>query len=294
MLLMHEIVVRSMQSMDEYSQAEGIQLDAWNMAELEVVPAHAMHAMQHNGASVLGAFEGERMVGFALGILATIEDDYNRADEVAAARLKMFSVIAGVLPEYQKSGVGYQLKMGQRESALRIGIRLITWTYDPLESVNARFNVGKLGTVCQTYLRNFHGDMGGINAGLPTDRFEVQWWVTSNRVQARASRPWRPLQLDSLLGGGALVVNEAAFNAAGLPVPPTRLAPANSLALVEIPANMQAIRHADPELARDWRYHSRDVFERMFADGFLVSDFVTQQAADGQARSYYLLAHQDG
>ncbi|MEZ4515929.1 MAG: hypothetical protein R3C44_03495 [Chloroflexota bacterium] len=130
---MSEIVVRSLENMDEFVQAEQIQLDAWHMADREAIPGHAMHAMQQNGALVLGAFDGGDMVGFALAILATIEDSNNRPDQVAAARLKMYSVIAGVLPEYQKSGVGFQLKMAQREYALRIGIRLITWTYDPLK-----------------------------------------------------------------------------------------------------------------------------------------------------------------
>jgi predicted GNAT superfamily acetyltransferase len=292
---MHEIVIRPLATPEEYIQAELIQLDAWHMADREVVPAHAMHAMQHNGAAVLGAFDGEQMVGFALGILATVEDSNNRPDQVAAARLKMFSVIAGILPAYQKSGVGFQLKMAQREFALRIGVRLITWTYDPLESVNARFNIGKLGTVCQTYLRNFHGDMGGINAGLPTDRFEVEWWVTSNRVQARAAQRWHPLKLDSLLGGGAIVVNEATFNTAVLPVPPPNyISHPSSLMLVEIPADMQAIKRADADLARRWRYHTRDVFEGLFNSGFLVTDFVSQDDGAGRVRSYYLLAHQDG
>jgi predicted GNAT superfamily acetyltransferase len=292
---MHEIVVRPLATLEEYIQAELIQLDAWHMADREVVPAHAMHAMQHNGAAVLGAFDGEQMVGFALGILATVEDSNNRHDQVAAARLKMFSVIAGVLPAYQKSGVGFQLKMAQREFAIRIGVRLITWTYDPLESVNARFNIGKLGTVCQTYLRHFHGDMGGINAGLPTDRFEVEWWVTSNRVQARAAQRWHPLKLDSLLGGGAIVVNEATFNTAGLPVPPPNyISHPSSLMLVEIPADMQAIKRADADLAQRWRYHTRDVFEGLFHSGFLVTDFVSQEDSAGHLRSYYLLAHQDG
>lgn len=292
---MREVVVRPMETMEEYVQAEQIQLDAWNMGDREVIPAHALHAMQHNGAALLGAFDAHRMVGFALGILGTVEDAHNRPDQVAAARLKMFSVIAGVLPDYQKSGVGYQLKMGQRDFALRIGIRLITWTYDPLESLNARFNIGKLGAVCQTYLRNFHGEMGGINAGLPTDRFEVEWWVTSNRVQARAAQRWRPLKFDSLLGGGAIVVNEATIDAAGLPVPPPNyISHPSNLMLVEIPADMQAIKQANHALAQRWRFHTRDVFEQLFASGFIVTDYVAYQDSAGHDRSYYLLAHQDG
>lgn len=272
---------------------EHIQRVSWNMEDLSIIPAHTLHALQHNGAALLGAVDGELVVGFALGVIATVEDLYNRIDQVAAARLKMFSVIAGVLPEYQKQGIGYQLKMAQRDFANRIGIRLITWTFDPLESLNGRFNIGKLGAVCRHYRRNFHGEMSGINAGLPTDRFEVEWWITSNRVQTRANRVWRPIELDALVGGGALLLNETTFNEAGFPVPPEKtLEPQGNLLLVEIPANFQAIKRADFELAKRWREHTRLLFEQLFTIGYMATDFASQ--VDGERRrSFYLLTHQD-
>ncbi len=289
---MSDVIIRPVQSMAEYTAAEDIQRVTWCMSELEIIPAHALHAMHHNGASLLGAFDGERMVGFAFAILATYEDDVHRIDHVAAARLKMYSVVAGVLPEYQSHDVGYRLKMAQRDFALRIGVRLITWTYDPLESRNGRFNVGKLGAVCHTYHREFHGEMSGINAGLATDRFEVEWWVTTPRVQSRATQRWKPLKLDAVMAGGAVLVNEATFNAAGLPVPPLNYVslPSN-LMLVEIPADFQAVKRLDFGLARRWRDHTRHLFEELFHSGFMVTDFLTREEPDGRRRSYYLLAY---
>jgi len=279
--------------MEEIAAVEAVQRVTWTMTDLDIIPAHALHAMQHSGAVLLGAFDGERVVGFAFGVLGT-EENPNRVDQVAAARLKMYSVIAGVLPDYQQHDIGYRLKMAQRDFAIRIGIRLITWTYDPLESLNARFNIGKLGAVCHRYLRHFHGDMTGINTGLPTDRFEVEWWVTQNRVAARAERKWRPLKLEALLAGGALLVNEATVNESGLPVPPLNYVshPAN-LMLVEIPANFQSIKRADMPLALRWRMHTRDVFEKMFDSGFIVTDFVPHVDEQGNQHSYYLLTYQD-
>lgn len=290
---MSEIIIRPLETMAEMSATEEVQRVTWTMTDLDVIPGHALHAMQHNGAVLLGAFDGERLVGFAFGVLGT-EDNPNRVDQVAAARLKIYSVIAGVLPEYQQHDIGFRLKMAQRDFALRIGIRLISWTYDPLESLNARFNIGKLGAVCRRYLRHFHGDLSGINTGLPTDRFEVEWWVTQNRVAARAERKWRPLKLDALLAGGALLVNEAAISAHGLPEPPLKTVrhPGN-LMLVEIPANFQEIKRADLGLAQRWRMHTRDLFETLFASGFLVTDFVPHVDQNGNPRSYYLLTHQD-
>ncbi len=290
---MSEIVIRALETVEEIAQAEQIQRVAWTMSDLDIIPTHALHAMEHNGAVLLGAFEDDRLIGFVFGVLGT-EDNPNRMDQVAAARLKMYSVIAGVLPEYQKHDIGYRLKMAQRDFALRIGIRLITWTYDPLESLNARFNIGKLGAICHHYLPNFHGDMTGINTGLPTDRFEAEWWVTQDRVAARAERKWRPLRLESMLADGALLVNEATINEAGLPVPPPNYVGRQSnLMLVEIPANFQDIKRADMALARRWRMHTRDIFRDMFDSGFIVTDFVFHEDESGNPRSYYLLTHQD-
>lgn len=290
---MSEITIRHLETMDEIIATEEVQRATWTMTDLDVIPAHALHAMQHNGAVLIGAFDGDRVVGFAFGVLGT-EHNPNRIDQVAAARLKMYSVIAGVLPEYQQHDIGYRLKMAQRDYALRIGIRLITWTYDPLESLNARFNIGKLGAVCRHYLRNFHGDLSGINTGLATDRFDVEWWVTQNRVASRAERKWRPLKRDALMAGGAILVNEATINEDGLPEPPSDffIQPSN-LILIEIPAGFQIIKRADIALAQRWRAHTREVFESLFASGYIVTDFVPHMDDRGYQRSYYLLTHQD-
>ena len=290
---MGDIIIRSLETMAEYSAAEDVQRVTWTMSDRDIIPAHALHAMQHSGAVLLGAFDGDRLVGFTFGILGTV-DTPERIDQVAAARLKMYSVIAGVLPEYQSRDVGYRLKMAQRDFALRIGVRLITWTYDPLESLNGRFNIGKLGAICRRYLRHFHGDMSGINNGLQTDRFEVEWWVTNNRVTARAARKWRPLRLDALLAGGALLVNEVGFNGAWLPTPPANyVSRPSNLMLVEIPASFQAIKKADLALAQRWRSHTRDVFEGLFDSGFIVTDFVVHEDERGRLHSYYLLTFGD-
>ena len=212
------IEVRPLATLAEMAQAEEVQRQAWKIGDLEVTSVHTLHALQHNGSPLLGAFDGEKLVGFCLAVLGTV-DTPDRRDQVAAARLKLYSVMTGVVPEYQGLGVGRQLKLAQREFALHIGVRLITWTCDPLESRNAHFNITRLGAVCQKYRINFHGDLGGINSGLPTDRFEMEWWVTSNRVEGRVVKGRRPLSLAMFLSSGALLLNETSWNDAGLPVP---------------------------------------------------------------------------
>jgi predicted GNAT superfamily acetyltransferase len=288
-----EIEIRPLTSHDTIAQVEAVQKATWGIGDLEILPTHFLHALQHNGASLLGAFDGERLVGFTFGTLGMIEKG-DRIDEVAAARLKLYSVATGVHPDYQGQHVGHRLKLAQREYALRIGVRLITWTFDPLESRNGYFNIGKLGAICNRYLLNYHGELGGLNAGLPTDRFDVEWWVTSNRVQSRVSQQRRSLSFDSLLGGGALLVNEATFNKAGLPVPPPNyVSRPSNLLLMEIPADFQRIKQEEPDLARRWRDHSRSLFQELFHSDFIVTDFAGHQDTDGRERSFYLLTYRD-
>ncbi|MCB8980395.1 MAG: hypothetical protein H6657_23540 [Ardenticatenaceae bacterium] len=287
---MTQFTIRPLANHNDYQQTRQIHMAAWGVDASETIPPLSMHAFQHNGGILLGAYDGEQMVGYCLGTLGTVETP-GRIDQIAAARLKLFSVIMGILPAYQGQSIGTQLKLAQREAALRLGIRMITWTYDPLESRNGRLNIGKLGAICNRYYREFHGPMAGRNAGLASDRFEVEWWVTSNRVEGRVAQQRRPLSLDAMRGAGAVVVNEATFDD-GLLIPPLDFARSDkNLLLVEIPADIQALKAADLALARQWRQHTRQLFEHYFAANFAVTDFVFQPGEDGRSRSFYLLTH---
>ena len=265
---MTQITIRPLSSHEDYEQTRQIHVAAWGVEAAATIPPLTVHALHHNGATVLGAYDRDRLVGYIVGTLGAIQAP-NRIDQIAAARLKLFSVILGILPEYQGQGIGYQLKLAQREAALAEGIRLITWTYDPLESRNARLNIGKLGGICHRYYRDFHGPMAGRNAGLASDRLEVEWWVTSNRVDGRVAQQRRPLSLNAMRGAGAIVVNEAHFDEAGLIIPPLDFAHSDgNLLLVEIPADIQVLKTADLALARQWRQHIRQVFEYYFAANY--------------------------
>ena len=289
----NEIQIRPLLTRAEMVQVETVQRETWQSSDLELLPLHSLHALQKNGASLIGAFDGDRLVGFVLGVLGTINTP-DRVDQIAAARLKLYSVVAGVLPAYQNQGIGYRLKLAQREDALRIGIRLITWTYDPLESVNGRFNIGKLGAIVTRYFRNFHGEMGGINAGIPTDRFEAEWWITTNRVEGRVVKERRSLGLGALLDGGARLVNATSLTEAGLCQPPEQvdIDESATLLLAEIPSNFQQIKQQDKALALRWRTHTRQLFETLFAHKFMVTDMVYEPDQNGRSRSFYLLTHQ--
>lgn len=290
---MAQMTIRPLHTLSELAAIEPLEQRIWGMDDRELISTHTLHAIVHSGGQVLGAFDGDTLAGFAVCLLGTMETP-RRRDQVAAARLQLYSMIAGVHPDYQNHGVGFQLKLAQREFALTLGVRLITWTYDPLESRNARFNIGKLGAVCNTYHRDFHGEMSGINAGIATDRFQASWWITSNRVARRVTNPRGALSLSAFLGAGAAVVNKTAVNGSPHPLPaadPALPADLGALLLVEIPSDFQALKRNDLALAQTWRAHTRLLFESLFARGYVVTDFV-QETANGRSRSFYLLTHE--
>ncbi len=282
-------VIRQVSSIEDAVQIEKVQKLAWGMPDIEVIPSRFMHALEHNGALLLGAYDGDRVVGFAFGLIGlstTISESVSKK----AGPYHLYSAITGVIPDYQVSGVGYQLKMAQRDLALKIGIRLITWTYDPLESRNGYFNVNKLGIVCGRYTRNFHGKMGGINAGLATDRFYVEWWLDSSRVEALAAGQPMTFAKETLLSEGTVIVNEAIRHENNLPLPASEIVRSvGSKLLAEIPADFQRIKRHDMQLAIKWRYHTRQLFEHYFENGYQVTGFVRYVEDEIFSRSYYLL-----
>ena len=182
---MHQegISIKRLTTIQQFHQCEELQRRVWGMSDTDVVPLHLLLTVQKNGGLVLGAFdEGGRMIGCLFGFLG--------ARDATAQQLKHCSHMMGVLEGWRGRGVGYQLKLAQREHALAQGLELVTWTYDPLESLNAALNIGKLGVVCRTYFRDLYGEMeDGLNVGLSSDRFQVEWWVASQRVAHRLAAP---------------------------------------------------------------------------------------------------------
>src|SRR5262249_5975141 len=180
---------------------------------------------------------------------------------------------AGVLPGYRDRDVGYALKLKQREQVLKQGIDLITWTFDPLESRNARFNFHKLGAACDLYLRNLYGAMRDtLNAGLPSDRVQVDWRIASPRVEAKLrgkseveSTPLPPSSTPAMLmADGVPLLNPTV---AGEPPRPLEKTPEAERMLIQIPSDFQSLKAADKNLALEWRPRTRQLFEGAFAKG---------------------------
>jgi predicted GNAT superfamily acetyltransferase len=185
--------------------------------------------------------------------------------------------MAGVAPAYQNQNVGYRLKLAQRQHVLAQGLDTITWTFDPLESRNARLNFHKLGATCNTYLRDLYGSIrDALNVGLPSDRFQVDWHIASDHVADRLRGDWKGPSLSALRAEGVPVLNRPAPGA--LPRPPQTVGPMKGdRLLIQIPAHFQAVKSADMGLARAWREHTRALFEAAFAAGYTVVDLLFEE-----------------
>jgi predicted GNAT superfamily acetyltransferase len=177
------------------------------------------------------------------------------------------------------------LKWEQRERILAQGMELINWTYDPLQAPNANFNINRLGVVVGTYLVDLYGSSGSpLHGGIPTDRFEAEWWIGSERVLAavRGVQPvrsgWEVLPRANRVSPAGPFIRCDGFDD-GLDAPEM---------LVEIPAAISSIMAEDRELALDWRLQSRAIFQRYFGRGYRVVGFHR-----GEGRAFYRLTVSD-
>ena len=274
--------------MEQYQTCERLQQTIWRSDPVEVIPAHLLITAQRHGGLVLGVFDGTgEMIGCLFGFAGRVALDNPAA--VGGPIWQHCSHFMGIVPEWRGRGVGYRLKLAQREWALNQGVQLVTWTYDPLETANGVLNLGKLGAVCRCYLRNLYGEIAdGLNASLPSDRFEVTWWVGGARVRERVERGWQRPRLDGLLRDGAVILNPGRLRADGWLEPGEMREPEGGRLLVEIPARMQALKAADMGLALAWRLSARAACETAFAAGYTACDVVRAEV-DGLPRVYYLL-----
>jgi predicted GNAT superfamily acetyltransferase len=274
--------LRTLETPLEMESIEDLERLIWPGSETDVVPSHLLLAAVHGGGLVIGAYDepifSTRPIGFVFGFPGL----YYTPD---GPRIKHCSHQLGVLPDYRNTGIGFRLKRAQWQIVRHQGIDRITWTFDPLFSRNAHLNITKLGAVCNTYLRDFYGDMRDeMNQGLPSDRFEVDWWVNSRRVERRLSkRPRRQLRLIDFQKAEAIILPPFTslhdFSSADHP-----------LVLIEIPIDFLAVKAGEPALSLEWRLHTRTVFEDLFGRGYLITDFVHELEED-PPRSFYVLSH---
>jgi predicted GNAT superfamily acetyltransferase len=274
----------TIQLLNQYAQMPHVEKlidEIWGGGAADAIPAHLLITFAHNGGLVFGAYEGEQMVGLALGFPGLHETPQG-------VLVKHCSHQMGVHPEHRGKGIGFALKKAQWQMVRKQGIDLMTWTYDPLLSRNAYLNIGQLGAICQTYTREYYGEMvDALNAGLASDRFEVEWWLNTPRVEKRLDTTnYVRIRLDEYQKANAqqLYIPETDAASGLLKPPETYAMPEKKLLLMPIPSDFQTMRSGAPTLARDWRFFTRKVFETAFAASYIVTDFVYEKG-----KSYYVL-----
>ncbi len=168
------IVVRKCDTLREFSACVALQREIWGEADLEIEPVTMFVVAAHSGGQVLGAFDGAQLVGYTLAVAGWRDN-----------RPYLHSHHTGIHADYRDHGVGRKLKLFQREEALGRGIRLVEWTFDPLELRNAHFNLNRLGAICRRYLPNLYGvTTSPLHRGLATDRLLAEWHLDSPRAVA--------------------------------------------------------------------------------------------------------------
>jgi chorismate synthase len=274
-----EILIRPARERADYDACVELQQVVWQLGAVEVTSAIQMIATTFAGGCVLMAVApGGQPVGFAYMFPALNGGPHLHSDMLA------------VLPEYQKRGVGVRLKWAQRADAMARGLTLITWTFDPLQAVNAHLNLRRLGATATEFHENFYGlTTAALHHGFPTDRLLVRWQLNATRVVERAAEtgpPPAPSVPDLPR------VNEVKWQA-GWPISsePQLELDAPEL-LLEIPPEWDVVCRAAPRVAEDWQAKVRRALRAYFDRGYVAGDFLPAVEAGrdvGRRRPMYLL-----
>lgn len=255
------VVIRDLNSFEDLSQVPAVEKEVWGLSEDDATPMTMIIATRAAGSIWVGGFDQDRLVGFAFGFLG-----------MEHGQITIHSHMLAVLEPYRDLDLGSKLKLAQRERALAMRIRQMSWTFDPLQSKNAHVNFCKLGVIASQYKVDFYGrSTSSMLHQNGTDRLWVQWPMATRRVQQRLQgKDSRPEIMDALKHLTPLV----RFNGNGAPVK-TDLAEALSRqrVAIEIPSDIALLESKDPALAREWRGTTRWAFTEALHAGFFVAEF---------------------
>jgi predicted GNAT superfamily acetyltransferase len=263
------VLVREARDRSDYEACVRLQRVVWGLSDLEITSVLQLVATVHAGGLLIVADSpGDGVVGFCYAFAA-----------LRGGVPHLHSDMLGVAPAFRGLGLGPRLKWAQREAALGRGLRLVTWTFDPMRSANARLNLRHLAAVSRELLPDFYGETtSSLHHGLPTHRLLVRWDLASPRVLGRAAGAPLPAP------GEPRPVLGLTWRS-GLPVPsPGSVDVPAPVLHIEVPADWDAVCRADAALARAWQEAVRRAFERLFDRGYTAVDCVD----DGPGARYVL------
>jgi predicted GNAT superfamily acetyltransferase len=228
------IAVRKCVALEEFHACVELQREVWGESDLEIEPVTGFVVAAHTGGQVLGAFDGDKLVGYTLALVG-----------FQKGVVYLHSHHTGVRQDYRDRGVGRMLKLFQREEALWRGIGFIRWTFDPLELRNAHFNLNRLGAICRHYKPNLYGiTTSPLHRGLATDRLLAEWQLDSPRVIAA---------INDLTGGLANGTPKES---------------ANAPAEIELPGDLERWKQSELEQVKCVQDRIRAEFTKWFERGY--------------------------
>ena len=271
-----DIRIRLAETRADFETAVSLQRAVWGLSDLDITSAIQLIATTHAGGALQLAETADSVpLGFAYAL-----------PSLRGGKPHLHSDMLAVLPEHRKRGVGARLKWAQREEALRRGLDLITWTFDPLQARNANLNLRRLGAVASEFFEDFYGvTSAALHHGLPTDRLLVHWRLEDPRVAELAQQGEPSTTVPTPLHPR---INEVKWQA-GWPVSseprPDLEGPA---LLLEIPPDWDILCQAAPRVAEDWQGKVRRALAAYFGRGYRGGEFAPTEQA-GRRRPLYVL-----
>jgi len=227
------VTIQPIDDVADMRAVEELQKEVWGIPDIEVVPVTQLVAAKEAGGTLIGAYDADVLVGFVYGFPSF---EYGQAAH--------HSHMLAVKTAYRNFDLGRKLKLAQREHVMAQGVAVMTWTFDPLQSLNAHFNFRKLGVVADRYLPDFYGaEAASFLHQTGTDRLWVSWWLTSEHVKKTISGD--------------------------------RIGLAGDIS-IEIPGDINSLQQQDPRTALKWREETRAAFTEAIGAGYRVVGFTRE------------------
>ena len=262
--------IRPLHSLEEFQRCVEIQKEVWGFDDpYDIVPLPLLVVSERNDGIVLGAFEKNEMIGFVYSLPGTHQN-----------QKVQWSHMLAVVSSLRNTDIGYKLKIAQYQAAQELGYDVIEWTYDPLESKNAYFNLHKLGCVAQEYEINIYGITSSpLHSGTPTDRLIASWPIPPLRKE---------LPDFKTVPSGHPVITVTHFEDGALMIDDVQLDRNEQYLFLEIPYDMQHLKSVSAEAPLQWRLKTRDAFVHYLGTGYVVYSFLNFRE-ETPRRSFYVL-----
>ena len=262
--------IKPLSTLEDFQACVEMQKEVWGFDDpYDIVPLPLLVVSERNDGIILGAFENNRMIGFVYSLPG-----------IHQKQKVQWSHMLAVTSDFRNTDIGYRLKMAQYHEAEEKGYDVLEWTYDPLESKNAYFNLHKLNCIAKEYEINVYGITSSpLHSGTPTDRLIASWPIPPIKKEMPSfdKFPESPALISiTHREGSALIIDGVS------------LGQNEEFLFLEIPADMQQLKTVSSNGPLQWRLKTRDAFTHYLHRGYVVYSFLSFRDQDPH-RSFYVL-----